>query len=1449
MLADYAQELKRKLLSLDKDKDMPGFQMAQGGLINKFTKAGQNIGGSINRSFQSYKDKPSNQLFKSNVAPLPGILNKRFIQPPIKFAQKMGEAGALPFTNKLFQQSQDQSLKQSQLYLRRSAELRRAGDIAGANKYLQSAKDITRNSQVQANTRMSGLEQSRKESITSGLETMNVASALANPSASLKMMGVGGVLNSAIEKVSGNKEPGSFVRGVDNASKYAGFVNISNPIIAGVVGKYAPQIGNPLMQNLVSRVGNAIGNLIEDRGLSKIYREDTGFVKDLTSLGIGFILGGHGTEADYKLLKNELTTIGLNKTDSIAFEKMMKAIITKATSNQPGFIKPDEFGSKRNLDLNNLTDQQKESIRKINENASKYFYLDAKNKYENIDTKTIKDFELSMAIKKAQEFDEWYSQKFPDQPFGNASKSRWDRVVKAEKKLNSNKKNINSKVQQEQLKVDENIDLTKPKPGDFGRQDYFDESISDDKLWKMEQEDKARYSNYNQKIAEKILKLTDPAYDRSKISKYKELLDNGADPQELLSAIRKIKGQEQPSIKPDIKSEVKIEQPPHPVENGIKIKPTVSKSIKIEQPKAEPVKTKFASGKTRFLNQDEFRKLGSRDEQIRYLGELDNDLNPILQNIGKKMNEAKISIQDYEKNSDISKESKLVKLVMDKYVKLIQEVDPSFKPIKFKNYVSHFIKGSASEDLFGDIKNGVWMTGEDYKSGTIENHRKNKIKAEDLEQDWNVILKRYKDQALSKVYLKQLLGGNKLKQSVLDYTKTTNEKLEESIEITKSGKTKIKPSRKARDVAIPDFVGIGNKLGTIDQKTDVKLGKYNESAATNNLNFKRIGGKLYEAWQNYRDISTKLEKLDVKKMTPNEYHEAKSRNRILQKKALQDFFEQAGRTEISHPETKSWVNRQIANYVSSRQLERSISEVWFDKVGHMLDRAYLGLSATTAAKQPLELTKLGLYVSKKDIAKSTAQLAKDPVGEAKRLNDLVKLDDFDDVFNMRDFMKTLKSKSGLDKKAGDALDKVLFTPMGGAERMKNVIWASALEQQGLSKGLSGDALVEHIREGLFEQANVASKFNRAEMFDSGFTRLLLKYSQYGFKNIDQIMSAIENNEGWKKAIGLGMAQIGGAIIAAKLTGLTGTYFYKSLVPVGIGPVPSIIEKVFELNDSKLADETKKEKLIRLGTQTIVPAGTQYTRTKEGLSASKGYDVPASGNVKYYGDEATTAQKVKAGFFGRGSLPDVQKYYKDNTRPLGKNQSLTFLNKEGGDRSYVKDVMERRKLQKQINDAKENNTTASGSEGNLVIAGTRIVDKSKLDQIDPIKLTGSESLDKKILSKYRGEITTKENDVVAMYEAGLISEEEATKILDQYLALRNSLKSGSGKKISIKKPKKISTPTIKIAKSNISQSMPTVFKGVKIDQPPNVKLSSSKISKGVGKFTPRKIRGKKIRIKT
>jgi hypothetical protein len=240
------------------------------------------------------------------------------IKEAARIGSDLGRTAALPLTQKSFQESHDINSRQADLFTRKAVELSQSGDKAGAQQYFKAAQDILTNNANEANKRVSGLETEKQNLQQSGTSLANIVGAVANPAAAVKTVLGGGALNTMIKAAVNQSNPKDFLEGMESAADYAGFVNITNPAIAGLVGKYTSGIANPVTQNLLARTLSAAGNLVEDRGLSTIYKEDRNIYDDLLSLGVGFIMQSGGEVKDYDVLKKELSSFGLTKQDSDA---------------------------------------------------------------------------------------------------------------------------------------------------------------------------------------------------------------------------------------------------------------------------------------------------------------------------------------------------------------------------------------------------------------------------------------------------------------------------------------------------------------------------------------------------------------------------------------------------------------------------------------------------------------------------------------------------------------------------------------------------------------------------------------------------------------------------------------------------------------------------------------------------------------------------------------------------------------------------------------------------------------------------------------------------------------------------------------------------------------------------------------------------------------------------
>ncbi len=334
----FGKAIGNVVSSLDRDKERSGFQFISPetrqslqGASQRRSNFGQDLGRGITNTINT-ADRFAQSVERNPVFGLPSrivkgvgtgvgyaisnpretgdIINKRVIQPFNTFSQRLGEAAATPYTNKVFQQSQDQSQRQADLYTKTAIQAQKSGDTERANRFFEAARNELQRATGQADTRTAEMGQKRAETISSGVASANVVAMAYNPGESLINTLVGGAFNQALDP--SNKR--GFVEGMDNMSKYAGFTNLSNPAISKVASKFTAGANNEIQRQLGARGANAIGNLIEDIALSTLYNEPMSVQQGAASLALGFVMGG--PTGSRSRLEKQLVDTGISAKDA-----------------------------------------------------------------------------------------------------------------------------------------------------------------------------------------------------------------------------------------------------------------------------------------------------------------------------------------------------------------------------------------------------------------------------------------------------------------------------------------------------------------------------------------------------------------------------------------------------------------------------------------------------------------------------------------------------------------------------------------------------------------------------------------------------------------------------------------------------------------------------------------------------------------------------------------------------------------------------------------------------------------------------------------------------------------------------------------------------------------------------------------------------------------------------
>lgn len=117
----------------------------------------------------------------------------------------------------------------------------------------------------------------------------------------------------------------------------------------------------------------------------------------------------------------------------------------------------------------------------------------------------------------------------------------------------------------------------------------------------------------------------------------------------------------------------------------------------------------------------------------------------------------------------------------------------------------------------------------------------------------------------------------------------------------------------------------------------------------------------------------------------------------------------------------------------------------------------------------------------------------------------------------------------------------------------------------------------------------------------------------------------------------------------------------------------------------------------------------------------------------------------------------------------------------------------------------NNPKTLSSGAKAVIKGNYSISGKQIDISEPIEypaLTGNAELDKKLISKYKSALTKRGNDIVELYKEGMISADEAEKLLNE-LKIQSTKTSSVAKAKKGRKPAKITARRVSARKLSVA----------------------------------------------
>lgn len=350
-------------------------------------------------------------------------------------------------------------------------------------------------------------------------------------------------------------------------------------------------------------------------------------------------------------------------------------------------------------------------------------------------------------------------------------------------------------------------------------------------------------------------------------------------------------------------------------------------------------------------------------------------------------------------------------------------------------------------------------------------------------------------------------------------------------------------------------------------------------------------------------------------------------------------------------------------------------------------------------------------------------------------------------------------KLSVMKQTLQQIDKGLFFLFEHAERINRGAAYFGAKSKALSEGKTESEAISYAKELVRKTQFQFSSIDTPVGLQSDLAKTLTQFGSYSIKQIEFLGEMVKNKEY------LGIIRYIGSTLALMKVYQDHLGIKLDLLPqLGLSPTVKAVTNIGPAVYGNDQTKSQARKELASTALVLVPGGIQGKKSIQGLGTyQKGYAETPSGNISYP-IEQNVSNLLKGGLFGKSAFPETQRYYNEELSPLGKNQSQLLKNSTNIKADYEK-ILATRRNQAQLEDVKslvqQSGTPTSFNDYYIYLdkqGNTQIIDTSWFPQKPD--LTGNPLLDKKLTTKYHGEVTSKTNDIVALFEAGAISKDEA-----------------------------------------------------------------------------------------
>lgn len=768
---------------------------------------------------------------------------------------------------------------------------------------------------------------------------------------------------------------------------------------------------------------------------------------------------------------------------------------------------------------------------------------------------------------------------------------------------------------------------------------------------------------------------------------------------------------------------------------------------------------------------------------------------------------------------------------------------------QLQNYFPHI--GEESMNLPSGIKNigkDLWISDFNAEVGSA---KKRTGAMTDYSTDYNKVMKNYFEQVAYDKYGKRVGYTPKVAEFV--------KKVETHLTPDAEGNYK-PPSNEF------DYVGESAIKQEVKQKTPI-FSKMEPLDTFDSLKRKfsneKSGGSLARTMEQVRDMRDKIGGMELKleKMGVREqidylaseltYNKGKLKDILLKgtnngttplpqsriiallraekNYRLQNFIDEVGKYEFGK-NTQDYLNTEIDRLMKNGKYEQGLLDKVVNFVTSTFYKAQIWGNLNTGLAQKGESLRIPPLYGKQGIADIATGMKNDMMTGG----NILKRYDFSGVETDISKQLDISKKPGLLSQVDKQVSKVgnIFVNIG--ENSKNKDFLYAAEGQGKRMGLEGKELYTFVRNELFANGFILHEFNTPQMLKNPLVRLFFQYQQYNIKLFNRALEMAGQGEKGK-ALGMVGSQVVAAVILSVITGKGIETVKDKLLGAPVGPgislpiqMATLMKEIYDAKkkeeetgkSSSYITEKNTKKLTDLSLRNTIPFANQFYKSKGATDVLKqGYDTQPDGNVTYMAPNDTLS-KTQGVLFGKSSFKTNRDYYNNGGKALGDNQTKLFKQEGASQQSYDKVMTERK--QTQIDNNLREQVRQSGSSVNtkdfFYYQDPKSGDVRKVDKnFTPQKpeLTGNTELDKKLISKYKGELTARANDILELYTNDQMTKDEAEKALA-------SVKSAASEYTAAKKPKKVSFKKISIKIPSISNIRVKKLGSLKLAKQPKIK---------------------------